>query len=187
MSGRFFSKPLRIHFLSLFLFLVVCLSACSGGEESDITTWMKAQRALTKPRISPLQEPKKYMPQAYTEETAIDPFSSQRLTQALKQDTPPSSGDTALLAAEQNRRKEPLEAFPLDTMAMVGSVNKKGLPIALVMVDKLLYQVRKGSYLGPNFGLVTKVDETQISIREIVQDAAGEWIERAAMLQLQER
>ena len=58
--------------------------------------------------------------------------------------------------------------------------------MALVRVDNLLYQVRVGNYLGQNYGKVTKVSETGISLREIVQDAAGEWIERTAALQLQE-
>ena len=50
------------------------------------------------------------------------------------------------------RRKEPLEAFPLDSMSMVGSVNKLGQPVALLRVDGLLYQVRVGDYLGHNYG-----------------------------------
>jgi type IV pilus assembly protein PilP len=50
----------------------------------------------------------------------------------------------------------------------------------------LLYQVRVGSYLGQNYGKVVKLTETELTMREIVQDAAGEWIERQAKLQLQE-
>ena len=86
-----------------------------------------------------------------------------------------------------NRRKEPLEAFPLDSMALVGNLSPKGKSVALVKVDNLLYQVKVGSYLGQNYGKVTKVSETEVTLREIVQDAAGEWIERQANLQLQER
>jgi type IV pilus assembly protein PilP len=47
--------------------------------------------------------------------------------------------------------------------------------------------VRPGNYLGQNYGRVTKIIETEVTLREIVQDAAGEWIERTATLQLQER
>jgi type IV pilus assembly protein PilP len=92
-----------------------------------------------------------------------------------------------LLVAELARRREPLEAFPLDSMTMVGSVAKQGTPYALLSVDKLLYQVRPGDYLGQNYGRINKITETEIVLREIVQDAAGEWIERAAKLQLQEK
>jgi hypothetical protein len=72
-------------------------------------------------------------------------------------------------------------------MAMVGSMNRHGQPVALVRVDKLLYQVRVGDYLGLNYGRITRINETEVALREIVQDAAGEWIERVATLQLQER
>ena len=72
-------------------------------------------------------------------------------------------------------------------MALVGNMSPKGRSVALVKVDNLLYQVKVGSYLGQNYGKVTKVSETEVTLREIVQDAAGEWIERQANLQLQER
>ena len=72
-------------------------------------------------------------------------------------------------------------------MSMVGSLIQEGQPAALIRVDRLLYQVRLGNYLGMNYGRVTKITETEVTLREIVQDAVGEWIERAATLQLQER
>jgi type IV pilus assembly protein PilP len=71
-------------------------------------------------------------------------------------------------------------------MAMVGSLDRSGELVALVRVDRLLYQVRPGNYLGQNFGRVTRITETEVVLREIVQDAAGEWIERPAALQLVE-
>jgi type IV pilus assembly protein PilP len=92
-----------------------------------------------------------------------------------------------LIAPELARRKEPLEEFPLDTMVLVGSMVQAAKPVALVTVGKLLYQVRVGDHLGQSYGRVTKITETEVSLREIVQDAAGEWIERVASLQLQER
>jgi type IV pilus assembly protein PilP len=91
-----------------------------------------------------------------------------------------------LLAAELNRRKDPLEAYPLDNLAMVGSVQRKGEIFALIKVDALLYQVRSGEYMGQNYGKVLKITETEVELREIVQDATGEWIERQSNLQLQE-
>ena len=133
-----------------------------------------------------LPEPTKFSPQAYTQERLVEPFSNQKLAQALKRDSNQSTANTALIAPELARRKEPLEASPLDAVAMVGSLIKAGQPVALVRVDNLLYQVRVGNHLGQNYGRITKVSETGLSLREIVQDAAGEWIERTATLQLQE-
>jgi len=159
------------------------LAACSADHE-ELQQWMEQQRREVKPNVTPLQPPKKFDPAPYVMAQAVEPFSNQKLTVALKQE---ARQPNSLLAAELNRRKEPLEAYPLDSMAMVGSVNKLGQPFALLRVDNLLYQVKVGDYLGQNYGRITKIAETEIALREIVQDAAGEWIERPAALQLQER
>ena len=119
--------------------------------------------------------------------TAIEPFSNQKLTQALRRDSTQTESNAALIAPELARRKEALEAFPLDAMALVGSLTKANQPVGLVKVDNLLYQVRPGNHLGQNYGRVMKITETEITLREIVQDTVGEWIERTATLQLQER
>ena len=169
-----------------FLSLLLVLSACSSSGDDELQQWMTAQRNMSKSRVDRLPEPTKFSPQAYTEEGSVEPFSSQKLAQALKRDSNQAVSNAALIAPELARRKEPLEASPLDTVAMVGSLIRAGQPVALVRVENLLYQVRVGNYLGQNYGRITKVSETGVTLREIVQDAAGEWIERQATLQLQE-
>ena len=159
------------------------LTAC-GGDQQELTQWMEQQRREVKPSVEPLSPPKKFAPQPYAMLAGVEPFSSQKLTVALKQE---AKQPNSLLAAELNRRKEPLEAYPIDSMSMVGSVVRAGLPYALLRVDNLLYQVKAGDYLGQNYGKITKISETDLSLREIVQDAAGEWIERSSALQLQEK
>lgn len=171
----------------LALGLPLLLAACGNAGEEELRQWMAEQRAQVKPRIAPLVEPKKFVPQAYAGEGAIEPFSNQRLTQALRRDSTQSTSNTALIAPEMARRKESLEAFPLDSMTMVGSLRRAGEPVALVRVDNLLYQVRVGNHLGLNYGRVLKIDESELTLREIVQDPTGDWIERPASLVLQER
>jgi type IV pilus assembly protein PilP len=174
--------------LLLALAASACLAACSSSDQPEIQQWMQEQRASIKPAVQPIPEPKRFTPQAYTQESAVDPFSSQKLVVALKRDSQQTgTASAALLAPELNRRKEPLEAYPLDSMVMVGSLMKQGQPVALIKVDNLLYQVRPGNYLGQNYGRITKVSETEVVLRELVQDAAGEWIERTSTLQLQEK
>lgn len=161
----------------------VGLTACTGSQD-ELQQWIEQQRREVKPNVPPLSAPKKFIPQPYLAGNAVEPFSAQKLTVAIKQEARQSN---SLLAAEINRRKEPLEAYPVDSMSMVGSVTKQGRPYALLRVDNLLYQVKTGDYLGQNYGKITKITETDISFREIVQDAAGEWIERTSSLQLQEK
>lgn len=162
---------------------VVVLSGC-GANHEELQQWMEQQRREVKPNVPPLQAPKKFDPFPYGALQAVEPFSSQKLTVAIKQE---SRQPNSLLAGEINRRKEPLESFPLDSMNMVGSLMRGNTPNALLRVDNLLYQVKVGDYLGQNYGRITKINETEIALREIVQDAAGEWIERTSTLQLQEK
>ena len=172
---------------SLLASIGLVLVACASSGDEELQTWMAEQRNAARPKVVPLEEPKRFMPQPYTQRGAIDPFDPQKLTRALKKDSTQVSANAALIAPELNRRKEPLEAYPLDTMAMVGSLQRAGQPVALVRVDNLLYQVKPGNYLGQNYGRVMKVTETEVVLREIVQDATGDWIERTATLQLQEK
>ena len=159
------------------------LAGCSGDLE-ELQQWTEAKRREAKPNVPKLQPPKKFDPEPYTSAQAIDPYSNQKLTIALKQEAKQLN---PLLASELNRRKEPLEAYPLDNMSMVGSFAKAGQPFALLRVDNLLYQVKVGDYVGQNYGRITKIGETELSLREVVQDAAGEWTERISSLQLQEK
>lgn len=167
------------------LSVAALLSGCFGSQE-DLRSWMREERAKVKPRVEQISEPKRFEAQNYAEGMAVEPFSNVKLTQALRRDTG-QPGHSDLLAVELNRRKEALEAFPLDTMAMVGTLDRNGQRVALLMADKLLYQVRVGNHLGMNYGRITRIDETELALREIVQDAAGEWIERPVTLQLQEK
>jgi type IV pilus assembly protein PilP len=177
------AKPARMRLLASMVLTAFVVVGC-GSEQEELTQWMDQQKREVKPNVQPLSPPKKFTPQPYLALNGVEPFSSQKLTVALKQE---AKQPNSLLAAEINRRKEPLEAYPLDSMSMVGSVVKAGRPYALLRVDNLLYQVKQGDYLGQNYGKITKISETDVSLREIVQDAAGEWIERTSALQLQEK
>ena len=161
----------------------LALTACSG-EQEELKQWMDKQAQEVKPSVEPIAPPKKFVPQAYVAITGAEPFSNLKLTGGSRLDARQSN---YLLASESRRRKEPLEAFPLDSLTMVGSVVRQGRPHALIKAENLLYYVKTGEYIGQNYGKVTRIGETEVSLREIVQDAAGEWIERTTTLQLQEK
>jgi len=165
----------------------VLLAGCGASNEDDVRTWIVQEHNQARPKVTPIPAPKQFVPQPYDRSAEIEPFSSQKLTLALKRDSSQVASNAALVAPELVRRKEHLEDFPLENVLMVGSISKAGQPVALVKVDNLLYQVKLGNYLGQNYGRVTKINETEISLREIVQDSGGEWIERVATLQLQEK
>ena len=162
------------------------IAGCGGSSQDELRQWIVDERNQTRPKVTPIPAPKQFKPEAYASSAEVEPFSNQKLTQALKRDSTQATSNAGLVAPELLRRKEPLEAFPIDTMALVGSIVKAGQPVALLKVDSLLYQVKLGNYIGQNYGRITKITETEVVFREIVQDAIGEWIERVATLQLQE-
>jgi len=165
------------------LLAALALTGCAKGFD-ELQGWIDSERRTAQPRVQPLQPPRQFTPEAYNGMQAVDPFSGQKLSVALRQET---AQPNSAIAAELSRRREPLEAFPLDAMTMVGSLARQGRSVAVVRVENLLYQVKAGDYLGQNYGRVTKVEETRVEIRELVQDATGEWVTRPAVLLLQDR
>jgi type IV pilus assembly protein PilP len=161
--------------------MLVILSGCSP-EHRDIQQWVNQRRQAATPRVMPIAKPVAFVPVTYTQSSTADPFEENRLTDVLKTQ---DSGHDALLQTELNRRKEPLEAVALDTMAMVGSIDKNRQQVALIKANNLIYQIRVGNYLGHDYGKVTKITENTIELREIVQDASGLWVERNATIRLQ--
>lgn len=169
------------------VFVSLYLMGCGASSHEEVWEWVASERGKTQPRVPPLPEPKVFQPEAYSiAATTMEPFNSQKLTQALQKEMHGGTDGGGVIAMERARRKEPLEAYPLDVMAMVGCIIKDGQSVALLRVDGLLYQVRMGGYLGQNYGKVTKVTESEITLREMEQDAAGEWTERITTMQLQE-
>jgi type IV pilus assembly protein PilP len=161
---------------------VLGLVGC-GDSKTELQQWMEQQQRDIKPSVSPLQAPKKFTPQPYLAARSVEPFSTQKLKVTVDQNNRQLN---ALLASEMNRRKEPLEAFPLDSITLVGSVNQFGRREALLRVDRLLYKVKVGEYIGQNNGRIKEITETSVTFRELVFDSSGEMVERMSSLQLQE-
>lgn len=153
------------------------LTACGEGY-SDLKTFVKDSEKSVTRKIDPLPQVKPFAPFAYEGFDLPDPFKPRKL--AVKQNE--GSG----LAPDLNRRKEPLEAYPLEQLKMVGTLTQNGVTYALVRADKTLYRVKKGNYLGQNFGLITDINDAEVKLKEIVQDTAGDWTERQSVLPLLE-
>jgi type IV pilus assembly protein PilP len=50
-----------------------------------------------------------------------------------------------------------------------------------------IQQVKIGNYMGQNFGIVTEIGESTVTLKEIVQDElSGDWVERSTTISLQE-
>lgn len=160
----------------------LALASCGGEKHSELRAWVKQQDNLPLGRIPPLPEVRPYEPVEYTAHDMLDPFKPRKVE-------PPkgSAGAGGIQPPAADRRREPLEAYPLEALKMVGILQQKKAMFALVKSpDNNLFQVKTGNYLGQNFGRVVAITDTTIKLKEIVQDSSGNWEEKEQSLLLQE-
>ncbi len=163
----------------LVLHICLLLCACNVGKGDDLDRFMQEAGNDMRSKVEPLPEVKPYVPLQYDADgTLTDPFKA-RKAEVTK---------TGGLQPDTARPKEPLEAYPLSSLKFVGFLSKEKLKYALIRTpDAGIQQVRVGNYIGQNFGMVTAISDSEVSVKEIVQDdLAGDWVEHSASVSLQE-
>ncbi len=166
------------------LLLIGLLAGCARGISStpgdapNLQKWVADVRARPAPPLDPLPVMQQFETFEYAAQGMRDPFTDAWVN--------PDGGGG--LRPDPNRRKEPLEAFPLDSLDMVGSIGSGAGMVALLLApDKVTYRIRPGVYLGQSDGRVTSVREDRIELIELVPDGAGGWLERPASLTLDDQ
>jgi type IV pilus assembly protein PilP len=162
----------------------LAVAACGGDEHSDLKQELNQLTKDFRGQVPPLPQVRPYEPVPYTSEGQVDPFRLDRIEVAQPGDK--TAKVPEVLQQHEKRVKEPLEGFPLESIQMLGTITQNKETFALVKAGTNLYRVRKGNYMGQNFGVITGIDDGQIAVKELIQDAAGEWMERASALQLVE-
>jgi type IV pilus assembly protein PilP len=160
------------------------LAAGCSSDQDELRAWMDDVRKNTAPIRETIAEPKRFEPFRYDNVAQIDPFSQNKLKAAMDKLAQRSKSG---LAPDLARRREPLESYPLESIRMVGHMSNGKQNFALLQVESLVYQAHVGAFAGQNFGQITRVSEGEIKLKELVQDASGEWVERETALRLQEK
>ena len=163
---------------------LLLLAACGDERSTEVRKELDAMTKDLRGKVDPLPQVKSYEPVPYKGESMLDPFVPGRIVVAQAAGSGGSAGGG--VQPDLNRPKEPLEAFPLEAISMVGTLEQNKDMYALVKAGSNLFRVKKGNYMGQNFGQITSIDENQISLKEVVQDSGGDWVERSTSLQMQE-
>jgi len=163
---------------------VALLAACGGEEQSELRQELANMTKDLRGRVDPLPQVRSYEPVPYKGESMLDPFVPGRIV--VSQAATGGGGGGGGVQPDLNRPKEPLEAFPLEAVQMVGTLAQNKDTYALVRAGNNLFRVKKGNYMGQNFGVITAIDEGQISLKEVVQDSGGDWVERTTTVQMSE-
>lgn len=163
----------------LALFLLVGLTACGGGENVELQTYVAEVKAKQKGHIPPLPKPKVFEVFTYDDSTLRNPFVPTVELQAAES----NNG----LKPNMSREREVLEQYALGSLKMMGSMEKNNRRWALIRAsDGTLYRITTGRHLGKNNGKVISITETQLELKEIVPDGLGGWIERMTTLAVSE-
>jgi type IV pilus assembly protein PilP len=169
-----------MRYRHLAVFSTLFLAACGSGEFSDLKEFVDQSGQGLRGRVEPLPQVKPYEPITYNAFELPDPFKPRKIE-------PEKGGGGGGLAPDTTRRKEPLEAYPLESLKMVGTLERGNQRWALIKTpDNSLYRVRRGNYMGQNFGVIAMISESSITLKELIQDTTGSWSERTSNLQLLE-
>jgi len=157
---------------------VILLAGCAQDEHADLRAFMAQAGAGGQHALEPLPPVRAQEIFSYDPAELPDPFRPR----ALK-----ASKSGGAFQPDLTRTPQFLERFPLDSLRMVGTLVKGGQTYALIRTpENTLNRIRKGEYMGQNFGLVVAISDTGVELRETVQDGAGDWTETKATLALQE-
>jgi len=173
---------MKRHRIPVIALACLALASCSGEEHSDLRKFVKDSDTEVKPgRIPPLPEVRPYEPFEYAAFDLTDPFVPRKI------EAPKPSGVPGSLQPPKDHRKGPLEAFPLENLKMVGTLQQHKNMYALIKTpDNNLHRVKPGDFMGQNFGRIIDINESAVKLKELVQDSGSEWKEEERTLLLQE-
>lgn len=161
------------------LLLLLTLAGCGGDRMDDLKQFVANSGNGLRGKVQPIPEVKPYEPFTYDAFGLTDPFDPKRLR--------PAKGGGSL-QPDMSRPKEPLEAYSLESLTMVGTLEQDHTPQAIIKTpDNRLYRVTVGNHMGQNFGVITRITDSEVDLKEIVQDSAGDWTERPSSIHLQEQ
>ncbi len=162
-------------------FACLALVGCGAEQHSDLRQFVRDSENMPRGRIPPLPEVKPYEPFEYAAFDLLDPFVPRKIEPSK------IAGKRHPLLPPEDRRKGPLEAFPLENLKMVGSLSQKKEFFALIKTpDNNLYRVKMGDFMGQNFGRVIDISESAVKLKELIQDSGNDWKEEERMLLLQD-
>ena len=168
----FFSKNMILIIAAVF-----ALGAC-GGDMDDLDQFINEIKARPGGRIEPLPEITPYEVFNYIADR-------QGIRSPFRPDTPQAAGGGNGPRPDDDRSREYLESFPLDTLGMVGTMDINETMYGLVQTaDGLIHRVIPGNYMGQNDGRITEISESEIGLVEIISDGIGGYIERDAAVGL---
>jgi type IV pilus assembly protein PilP len=150
------------------------LTGCQK-EKDDLSMYVQEVKSRQKSDIPPIPVMKPYESFDYTASEYRDPFIPSITEDPESLPTPNYDNG---ISPDKNRRKEPLEQYDIKDLQFVGTINKDYEWGLIRTPEGIIHRVRIGNYIGKNDGLIMSLDESTISLREIIPDKQRGFIER---------
>lgn len=167
---------------------VLVLSACGDNGNERLQQWMLENSKDLRGSVPKLPTVKPYEPVPYAADGVLDPFKTAKIEPESKYKQLAGKGGAFQPDFEAREvRNSLLEKYPLESLKMIGFMNVNNVPMAVILAADKVKQIRQGDYIGLDFGMVTKISETEVQLRELIQDSAGDWSERKSSLYLQNK
>lgn len=173
--------------LSLCLIAGCLIAGCGGDDHADLRQWMADNTKDLRGGIPKLPEVRPYVPVPYETEAQVDPFKPSKIEPESKYKNAAKGGAFQPDFEARELRNSLLEKYSLESLKMIGYLNVNRQPIAVIQVQDKVKQVKIGEYMGLDFGMVTKITDNEVQLRELIEDSAGDWSERKSSLYLQSK
>jgi len=165
----------------IILLMIFPLFSCVDADINDLTRFTLETKAKIYPLNDKVPTLKKIDPLTFTQEGGRNPFSEPKAEVVA----PVVNAPKSCPKPNFNRKKQALEMYSLDNLAMRGTVLVDQVIWALVQVTGGdLYKVKPGYYLGLNHGKIVKIAEDKIDLLELALDQDGCWQERITQITL---
>ena len=163
------------------------LTACGDEDFTDLQRYIDSIKNRPHEPVKPLPEFQTIEPFVFkAEENLRDPFKpfeKAKTTDDIDESEEPDNG----IRPDFGRAKEPLEAFSLSGMKMVGTITMNSVFWALIKSDNnIIYRVKVGNHMGKNDGKITHIDKKKIELVEIMPGKSGRFVEQPTTLTLME-
>lgn len=162
---------------------LLLLSGC-GRSTDDLEQWVAQTLARPAGPVEPIPTVAVTETVTYDAYDRRDPFLRPRPEAAAEPEGPGAVAATGP-RPDRDRRREYLERFPLDSLAMVGTIELDSEVYGLISdTEGTIHRVREGNYMGQNHGRILQVNQAGIQLVELVADGADGWMERDASITL---
>ena len=171
----------NVNKIILFIVATLFLTGCQQ-EKEDLATFVADVQLRQSADIEPMPVMKSYEKFAYSAGELRNPFVATVIDISV-----PVEEEIKIIVdngihPDRTRLKEALESYELNDLRLVGTLEQDVVWALIRAPEGVIHKVKQGDYMGLHNGQILAVSDTELTLKEIVSDSDGGYIERDASL-----